>query len=191
MGRSGKIQKSTGVSRSQAKPEALGYLIQVKNLEEDLKKDPDNEKLKKEIESTAGSEKYREILSDMSSQFEKRGSLSERQISFILKIKETARKKALEKARLPEPSPVPDPPGRMLLKGEVLSIKYKENHFGGGWKIVFVDQQGFRLYGSLPSLFIENGEPVISPGEVIVFEADVEKSSDDPNFGFFKRPKAV
>lgn len=191
MGRSGNIKasKATALDRGM-----LIYLNEVSSL--DLKisetdpNDPRHIDLTNKMMDLVGSDKYRQIVLDMASQFQKRGNLSPRQTSFLEKIKVSARDKAEERKRLPAPAPVPETDDWVLLRGEVLSIKWKENHFGGGWKMVLVDDSGFRVYGSVARGFLENGEPAISKGDVVGFKAKLSRSDDDPNFGFFKNPEA-
>lgn len=88
----------------------------------------------------------------------------------------------------PEPDPVaiPELPKRSTFSGEVLGLKDVESYYGITTKMVFRDDRGFKLFGTVPSALYDNGEPL--KGCRVAFDAAVEVSDDDPTFGFFSRP---
>ena len=86
----------------------------------------------------------------------------------------------------PDPVPIPDLPKRSTFTGTVLGLKDKETMYGVVTKMVFRDDRGFKLYGTVPSaLFDGEGE---LRGSRVKFDAAIEVSNDDPCFGFFSRP---
>ena len=81
-------------------------------------------------------------------------------------------------------SPVPVVEGRVLVKGEVLTIKTQEGFYGVQTKMLVKCEAGFKLWGSCPSSIIDQ----VERGSVVEFNASVKPSDDDKSFGFFSRP---
>lgn len=75
------------------------------------------------------------------------------------------------------------PEGRVEVTGEVLTIRHDDNQWGGVTKMLVRDVRGFKVWGSRPESLGEARR-----GDTITFTAAVTQSSDDPKFGFFKRP---
>lgn len=73
--------------------------------------------------------------------------------------------------------------GRVVITGEILSVKWRENDFGGSLKMTVRDDRGFKVWGSVPASI-----DTVEKGQRVEFTATVEASSDDPTFGFVKRP---
>ena len=71
---------------------------------------------------------------------------------------------------------------RVIITGEVVSVKWQENGYGGREVMTVKDDRGFKVWGSVPSSIDAHR------GDRITFTADVEKSDRDDTFGFFKRP---
>lgn len=122
------------------------------------------------------------ILDDMAYRLEKYGSLSNKQIEFARKLvkqaAERAKKIAEQKANA---KPVIE--GTVTVTGEVLCTKTKESQYGLQYKMLVLDDRGFKVWGTNPAaLDAERGDRV-------TFTATVEKSQDDECFGFFKRPR--
>ena len=119
------------------------------------------------------------------------GSISDKAAAFlkallerIEKAPEIAAEKAAAKAlELANAKPVPVIEGRILVKGEVLTIKEQEGFYGIQTKML-VKADGFKLWGTVPAALI--GE--VERGSVVEFSAKVEPSKDDTSFGFFSRP---
>lgn len=125
-----------------------------------------------------------DLAADMRSKFRKYGSLSTRQWAFL---KDMIRKKAerdAEKANEPTPEPIPEEllDGRATFEGTVLGTKWQEDFYGGSLKMLFRDDRGFKLWGTVPS-GLDAGK-----GDTIRFDAAASVSNDDPCFGFYKRP---
>lgn len=78
--------------------------------------------------------------------------------------------------------PVPADAGRIVITGEVVSLKTVESDYGTQFKMLVRDDRGFKVYGTEPSS-INPGK-----GERVTFTARVERSKDDDYFGFFSRP---
>ncbi len=80
----------------------------------------------------------------------------------------------------------------MTITGKVLTVKFKEDGFGGGnLKALIIDDRGFKVWGTVSKKMRE----AAGEGSVVdmrfSFEATVEPSNDDPKFGFYKRPTKV
>ena len=76
--------------------------------------------------------------------------------------------------------------GRRVIEGEVATTKIQETMYGDTLKMLVIDDEGFKYWGSVPA--------AIDPkrGDRVALTATVEVSDDDTMFGFFKRPaKAV
>lgn len=127
------------------------------------------------------------------------GHLTEKQEAAVRKImadrKERAEKRNAE--REAERAAAADcPEGRAVLTGVIISTDQRENAFGWTWKMLFKSDDGFKLWGTIPTaLFDWDGEtdfPHIRaddmPGKRVTFTATVTPSADDEKFGFFKRP---
>ena len=109
------------------------------------------------------------------------GSLLDR----IERAPEIAAEKAAAKAlELANAKPVPMVEGRVLVKGEVLSLKEQEGLYGIQLKMLVRAEAGFKLWGSVPSS-IRNE---VERGSVVEFNAALQKSDNDEYFGFFSRP---
>lgn len=125
------------------------------------------------------------ILGDMQRKLNQYGSLSDKQVAFAQRLIEETRER-LENPPEPEPDPEPIPAelygNRVELTGVVLGTKTTESQWGNQFKMLFLDDRGFKLWGSVPSL----GGPV--KGARVSFVARVEASDDDPCFGFYSRP---
>ena len=71
-----------------------------------------------------------------------------------------------------------------MVTGEVLKAEWRSNQWGDSFKMLFKDDRGFKLWGSVPRSL----EEAAKRGVRIEFTATLEQSEDDPLFGFFKRP---
>lgn len=83
------------------------------------------------------------------------------------------------------------PTGTVNVSGEVLKVALKETRFGQVAKMTVKDHQnGFVLWGSVPTIFDEEGKLLtVGKGDHITFTASVTPSEKDAKFGFFKRPR--
>ena len=120
------------------------------------------------------------------------GSISDKAASFLGSLldriehaPEIAAEKAAAKAlELANAKPVPAVEGRVLVKGEVLSLKEQEGFYGIQLKMLVKAEGGFKLWGSVPSAIRDS----VERGSVVEFNAALQKSDNDEYFGFFSRP---
>lgn len=120
----------------------------------------------------------------------------------VVRQREYDERKA-EEARVKENAdPIPVTDKRIKITGTVLGFKEVE-----GWgygetvtKMIFIDDRGFKLYGTAPSYkkmeknrygTMEEMTCHLDKGDKVEFMARVEPSKDDTKFGFFKRPTKV
>ena len=132
-------------------------------------------------------DKYEEnTISDVVGKLVQYGSISEKQVAFVqkllAKIPARAQQEAARAAEAAAADPVPVFAGRAKIEGKVLTIKVVESQFGSQTKMLVQADAGWKVWGSVPSS--------IGPerGDRVYFEAKVERSTDDPKFGFFSRP---
>jgi len=82
---------------------------------------------------------------------------------------------------------IPSSEERIDFSGKILGTKYQENQFGGCLKMIFQDERGFKLYGSVPNKLLEQNLTDLK----IKFSATVQVSNNDKSFGYFKRPTKI
>ena len=119
-----------------------------------------------------------------------RGSLSERQVSYVHSLARQVERAAEWKAQEQQLLDVPISIGRVELTGRILTTKLKESDWGTSLKMmVMVETAGgnFKVWGSVPRAIEESTVDELR-GQQIRFTAMVEPSRQDPKFGFFKRP---
>ena len=121
------------------------------------------------------------------------GDLSERQVAAVLRAKARDEERAAKRAEEAlTASPVVE--GKILVTGEILTVKWQESHYGGALKMLVRDDRGFKVWGTCPTSLDnvhtdEDGRTSgVVKGDRVAFTATVEASNDDPTFGFFKRP---
>jgi hypothetical protein len=120
------------------------------------------------------------------------GNISDKAASFlgqllerIEKAPEIAAEKAAAKAlEMANAKPVPAEKGRVLIKGEVLTIREQEGFYGVQIKMLVKAEDGFKVWGTVPAAIVEN----VERGSVVEFAASLKASDDDKFFGFFSRP---
>ena len=83
------------------------------------------------------------------------------------------------------------PTGTVNISGEVIKVALQETRFGQVAKMTVKDHQnGFVVWGSVPTIFNEEGKLLtVGKGDHITFTASVTPSEKDAKFGFFKRPR--
>lgn len=133
------------------------------------------------------------IIRDIAHRFGKFGSLSDAQIRLVFKLANEMIAEAERKSKEPEPSPVK--PGKRSITGTVLSTKTQDGYAYGTLehKMLVLTDDGEKLWGSVPRSILRELERMSDlRNQRVAFNANVERSRDDPYFGFFKRPtKAV
>ena len=125
------------------------------------------------------------------------GSTSDKFVAAMLRDKARTEERAAERAAQDaERKPVIT--GRIEIEGEVVSVKWQDNDFGGRLVMTVKDDRGFVVWGSVPKgldlidLHDEDGNVIgqgqIERGNRVRFTGTVEASDRDECFGFFKRP---
>lgn len=143
-----------------------------------------------------------QFLVDLAEQWERRGSLSDSQIPWVVKCveRETAQaeREAQRAATLAAAGPIAE--GRYEIVGEVVAAKWVDNDFGGALKITVLTESGHRVWGTAPSaiaslpIFSDDEHTIVAgyrgvtAGDKVAFTAAVERSDRDETFGFYKRP---
>ena len=79
------------------------------------------------------------------------------------------------------------PSGRHEVVGEVLSVKWKDSHYGGAYKAL-VKTSDYKVYGTVPSALVKacGGDPTLLEGSTIKFTATL--TPKEVGFGFYSRP---
>lgn len=140
------------------------------------------------------------ILEDLTRKLARHGSLSEAQVKLAAKVAGEVREREARKAARDAEAKAPCPTGTTVVVGEIVSVKWHDNDFGGALKMtVRVEVPGvgaYRVWGTLPSnletehvKIQNNGERVGLKGARVEFTANLTPSKDDTSFGFFKRPR--
>jgi len=119
----------------------------------------------------------------------KYGKLSPKQVALVERLYAES-----QKAPELEPEATDCPEGRIEITGIILGFKWVDNPFTGGrWssptqtqKMIVRDDRGFKVFGTVPTRIA--GVEMLDKGQRIQFSAQLERSSDDSTFGFFKRP---
>jgi hypothetical protein len=102
-------------------------------------------------------------------------------------------------AKQAEAASHPAPTGRVVVTGEVVGTKTYEGDYGTSFKVTVKDDQGFRVFVSIPGALADElaGDAHFDPeytwfhaakGRRITFTATLEPSTDDVAFAFGKRP---
>jgi hypothetical protein len=130
-----------------------------------------------------------DFFASLYSQLERKGVLSDAQVDAAVKSLARQREWDLERKEeeASEPTPAPVITGRIQVTGKVLTVKTQDGMYGPTQKMLVLDNRGFKIWGTCPSK-IEGEWADGLRGEHITFLASVEKSDDDENFGFYKRP---
>lgn len=123
-------------------------------------------------------------IRDIVGKFVKYGSISEKAKNFLATLLEKIEDRpALEAKKAAERETAADvPTGRVTVEGTVLTIKVQDGPYGSVVKMLVKHESGYKVWGTVPSGL--NPEK----GDKVRFTAMVEKSKDDPKFGFYKRP---
>lgn len=132
------------------------------------------------VEWAEGSDHY--IASDVVRKLKAYGSISERQVELLHKIRAQVAERAAAAAAEPKPTG-PAPTGRIEVEVTVLGTKFVENDFGGTTKALV------RLAGTNTKAWVTSAG--LGRGDVAVIRATFERSRDDEFFAFGSRPKLV
>ena len=149
----------------------------------------------------AGDHGWQGSLHNFVHKINRNGSTSDKFVAMVQRAMDShaermARKAEREAAEALLPSePVIE--GKLVITGEVLTTKLQDSDFGSTWKMLVRDDRGFKVWGTIPASlqgridWDDEGQKVIAGaerGDRVTFSATVERSRDDAQFGFFKRP---
>jgi hypothetical protein len=128
------------------------------------------------------------ILADLAGKFERDAELSEKQLALVAKLFAQVDAQKVRQAEWSAKNAellakgVKCPEGRVAIDGIVISVKTYTNDYGFQMKMLVQDQTGFKVWSSVPEY------RDVQTGAQIRFSASITPSSDDPLFGFAKRP---
>jgi hypothetical protein len=101
------------------------------------------------------------IIADMHRRLKRWGKLSDKQVAFALRLAAEASKTAEEKEaeakrREEENTARPDVvDGRRTVTGKIVSTRVQEGHYGTQYKMLFVGDDGEKLWGSIPRALLD------------------------------------
>lgn len=78
--------------------------------------------------------------------------------------------------------------GRRLIEGIVQSVKLVDGDWGSTFKMLVIEADGHKVYGSIPNNLLEGRMSDDLIGLQVSLTATVEASRNDESFGIFKRP---
>jgi len=135
---------------------------------------------------SAGHFGYEGMRHNFVSKINRYGSTSDKFVKAIMRdMVRTERRESEREAEKAELKPVIEGQG-IIIEGEVLSVKWQENDFGGRFVTTVKDDRGFMVWGTRPSKIHWD------KGDRVRFKAGtVTKSDRDETFGFFKRPTSA
>lgn len=136
------------------------------------------------IEWAEGSSHY--IVSDIVWKLKAYGSLSDKQVDLLHRIRQQEADRAAEAAADPQPTG-PAPEGRIEVEVEVLGTKAVESTFG--YRTTYVTKALVRLAGYNTKAWLTSAG--LGKGDKAVIRATFTRSSDDKFFAFGSRPKVV
>lgn len=142
-----------------------------------------------------------QFFRSLNHQLANKGELSKRQIDAFAQAlhKETERhdRQAARERRAAELAAqgVTAPEGRVTIEGEIVSIKFHDHDYGGSWKMVVRNAEGWAVWSTIPGTLISEAQDIDwhdwtthLTGRRARFTATVTRADDDPLFGFAKRP---
>ncbi len=147
-----------------------------------------------------------EFLASLYHTLIKKGSLSPAQYAALGKWHDGAQRRKASRAAEAEAlaDAAPLAVGRREVIGTILKAEWRVTQFGEVLKCLLKQEDGNRLWGTVPSALLANkwddpkglereapwnGDALI--GAVVAFTATVTRSDDDEHFGFYKRPAAA
>jgi hypothetical protein len=132
---------------------------------------------------------YRTLL-DIVGKLVKYGSISDKQTAFLAGLLDKiANARSIAAAREAERANAqPCPTGRVVVEGVVVKFVEQDSRFGTAWKMTVRAAAGWLVWGTAPAAL---GDEVKVVGSRVRFTATVAPSTNDPVFGFFKRPTGL
>jgi hypothetical protein len=126
------------------------------------------------------------IVRDIKSRFEQWGSLSEKQVTLVMKL----HKESLEPKEAETLVPAPIQQGRQVIQGTVVSVKSYDTAYGSSLKMTVKvrtpDGGTWLTWGTVPQALLGSGD---LRGSEVRFTARL-KSGRDAHFALFSRPVA-
>ncbi len=128
------------------------------------------------------------IIRDIVNKLVKYGSLSEKQLDFLRKLVNDAKNEKQrihdmwEQRRLEKENAEDCPTGRIVVTGKVITLREQDGQFGTVWKMLVVDDRGYKVWCSVPSGLDLNRF------DRVQLTVTLTPSKDDPKFGFGSRP---
>lgn len=120
---------------------------------------------------------------DITRQLVKKGDLSQKQWDFLSRLLDQYDRLPEQQRERDEQNLPPAPTGKVTVTGEVLTIKPVVNDWGMTVKTLVKDDQGFKVWCTLPKAI-----GAAERGQRVQFSVTLEPSKDDPSFAFGKRP---
>jgi hypothetical protein len=135
-----------------------------------------------EVEGAYG---YEGMRGNFVSKVNRDGMTSDKFVSAIMRdMVRTERREEERTAEAAKASPVVE--GKGTVTGEVVSVKWQENDFGGRMVMTVRDDRGFVVWGTVPAAIDD-----VERGDRVRFDTTVTTSDRDETFGFFKRPRSA
>lgn len=138
------------------------------------------------------------ILHDLVVKLVKYGSLSEKQLMFLVRLVDQHDKRDEIKAQrdAEKAAALPCPSGRQKITVTVIKTEYRENNYGETLKMLAKHADGWLVWGTVPDALVlvnvqRDGyteQRGLRRGDVVEFTAAIEPSENDSKFGFYKRP---
>jgi len=140
-----------------------------------------------------GKRQFNDFLFDMGKRVQDGKTLSDGQMhglkKFVVREQEFEARKAQQAAADANAEDCPE--GTNRLRGEVVSVKYKESMYGTQLKMVLKDERGFRVWMTVPGRIADMVDNPLDDlrGATIEVTATITPSDDDRVFGFGKQPR--
>jgi hypothetical protein len=136
------------------------------------------------------------FIRDMIFTVNRYGGLTNRQELAVLKFAashKSREERQAEKAKQVEADATREPlvEGKRQVEGEIVSVKFQDGLYGETLKMLVREDGGNKVWGTVPRSIESslNSDGILAlKGQRVRFSATVERSKDDENFGFFKRP---
>lgn len=125
------------------------------------------------------------FVQDVLRKLDQYGSLSDAQVSAVIKSMQRDVEFAARKAAEATEPKGAAPSGRVEVSGVVLSTKLVENAFGSTLKMLVKLTNNSKVWVTVPSC------ETVERGDEVTFKATFEVSKDDASFAFGKRPTLV
>lgn len=138
-----------------------------------------------EIHAWAAEQPSGGIARDVWAKIARYGSISEKQIALLYRLREQAAEKAAEKAAEPVPT-APLEEGRRTVECTVLGTRTQESQYGTQYKMLVRLACANKVWLTIPSAAGD-----VKRGDVLKLTATFQRSQDDPHFGFGSRPKVA